>query len=63
MKEGEEYRSRHNAELYHLFQEADIARVLRANRLRRAVKVFRHSQDAQVLKVTVSDFMDGKRSR
>ena len=63
VKEGEEYRSRHNNELYQLFQEPDIITVLRANRLRWAGHVFRRSQDAPVLKVTTGDFVDGKRSR
>ncbi|KAL7051710.1 hypothetical protein ACKWTF_004580 [Chironomus riparius] len=35
----------------------------RANRLRWAGHVFRRPQDAPVLRVTVADFIDGKRSR
>ena len=34
IKDGEEYRSRHNEELYELYQEADIVKMLRINRLR-----------------------------
>jgi sorting nexin-29 len=63
IREGMEYRSRHNEELYQLYQDADIVTVLRTNRLRWAGHVFRRPPDAPVLKVTVSEFMDGKRSR
>ena len=63
VKEGQEYRSRHNHELYLLFQDADIVTVLRANRLRWAGHVFRRPEDAPVHRVTTADFVDGKRSR
>jgi hypothetical protein len=58
-----EYRSRHNEELYQLYQNADIVTVLRTNRLRCAGNIFRRPSDPPVLKVTVSEFMDDKRSR
>ena len=63
VKEGQEYRIRHNDELYQLFQDADIVTVLRTNRLRWAGHVYRRPHDAPVLRVTVADFVDGKRSR
>jgi len=63
VKEEGEYRSRFNKELYDLYQEPDIATVLRVNRLRWAGHVIRRPIDAPVQKVTTSDFTEGKRSR
>ena len=63
VKEGEEYRSRHNDELYQLYQDADIATILRVNRLRWAGHIIRRPASSAVQRVTNADFVDGKRSR
>jgi sorting nexin-29 len=61
-EEGE-FRSRHNNELYQLYQGADIATVLKVNRLKWAGHVSRRPENSPVHKVTKSDFVDGKRSK
>ena len=63
IKVGEDYRIRHNDELYRLFQEADIVRILQINRLRWAGHVIRRPEDAPVHATMKADFHDGKRSR
>jgi Reverse transcriptase (RNA-dependent DNA polymerase) len=63
IKEGEIYRIRHNDELYQLFREADIVRILKINRVRWAGHVIRRPEDAPVHATLKADFNDGKRSR
>ena len=62
-REGDLYKSRSNAELYQLFNEADIVRRIKVNRLRWAGHVVRRPVEAPINKVFKSDFVDGKRSR
>jgi hypothetical protein len=62
-REGDLFRSRSNAELYQLFNEADIVKRVRVNRLRWAGHVVRRPAEAPLNKVFKSDFVDGKRSR
>jgi len=62
-KEGDMFRIRHNDELYQLFREADIIRILQLNRLRWAGHVIRRPEEAPVQATLKSDFNDGKRSR
>jgi len=54
IREADEFRSRYNHELYELFQEADIVRILRLNRLRWASLTNRRPEDTPVLKLTTS---------
>jgi exonuclease III/ribosomal protein S28E/S33 len=63
IKENDIYRIRHNDELYQLFREADIVRILQLNRLRWAGHVIRRPEDAPVHAIFKADFNDGKRSR
>lgn len=62
-KEGDEYRNRHNQELYDLLHKPDIATVLRVNRLRWTGHIQRRPDEASVLRVTKAYFVDGKRTR
>lgn len=62
-KEGDIFRIRHNDELYQLFREADIIRILQLNRLRWAGHVLRRPEEAPVQATLKADFNDGKRSR
>ena len=62
-KEGDLFKSRSNAELYQLYKEADITRIIKVNRLRWAGHVVRRPIEAPINKVFKSDFTDGKRSR
>lgn len=62
-KEGDLYKSRSNEELYQIFNEADIVKRVKVNRLRWAGHVVRRPDEAPVRKVFQLDFVDGKRKR
>mgnify|MGYP003451318471 FL=1 len=62
-REGDFYKSRSNAELYQLFNEADIVRRIKVNRLRWAGHVVRRPVEAPINKVFKNVFVDGKRTR
>ena len=62
-REGDLYRTRSNMELYQLYKGPDIIKSVKINRLRWAGHVIRRSENAPVLKIFKSDFMDGKRFR
>ena len=62
-KEGDFYKCRSNEELYRLFNDADIIRRIKVNRLRWAGHVIRRPVEAPLNKVFKSDFVDGKRTR
>jgi hypothetical protein len=57
-RNGDLFRSRSNAELYQLFNEADITKRVRVNRLRWTRHVIKRPSEVPYFK---SDFVDGKR--
>jgi len=67
--EAGEYRQRYNYELYQLYQEPDIVRMVRVNRMRWAGHVQRRhypndpTSDDPVYKAYDGDFRDGRRLR
>jgi len=62
-KERDQYRNRRNEEIYQLFNEADIVKRVKVNRLRWAGHVVRRPVEAPINKVFQSDFLYGRRSR
>ena len=63
IRESDEYRQRYNHELYDLYKEPSIAKIMKINRLRWAGHVVRRQPDDPIYKVWQSTFMDGKRNR
>jgi sorting nexin-29 len=62
-RDGELFKSRSNMELYQIFNEADIVKRIKVNRLRWAGHVIRRPVEAPLNKVFKSDFLDGRRLR
>ena len=63
IRENEDFRQRYNQELYNLYMEPSIAKIMKINRLRWAGHVVRRQPNDPIFKVWQSTFVDGRRGR